>query len=95
VIRYGQTVAIIEYRRAGGGWSQYLKATVRTTLEAAEGLPSADKELGGVGQGGLVYASGEHAGELPATLLALDALYARDRAPARLFFFDDDVCARF
>ena len=46
-----------------------------------------------MGQGGFVDPSREHPGELPAALLALDALYARDRPPRRLFFLDDDVRA--
>src|SRR5215210_5807660 len=58
-------------------------------------LPSADQELRGVGQGGLVDPPGEHPGELPAALLALDAVDAGDRTPPRLLFLDNDVRARF
>src|SRR5215213_11492163 len=57
-------------------------------------LATADQELGGVGEGGFVDTAREHPGELPAALLALDALYACDRASPRLFFLDDDVRAR-
>src|ERR671916_2513127 len=69
------------YHRKAVGWAEGL-------------LCAADQEFGGVGEGGFVDLTGEHPGELPAALHALDALYARDRPPLRFLFLDDDVRAR-
>src|SRR5918994_4511433 len=58
-------------------------------------LWSADEEFGGVGEGGFVDAAGEHPGELPPALLALDPADACDRTPAGLLFRHDDVGGGF
>src|SRR3712207_4479379 len=53
------------------------------------------EELGGVGEGGVVDASGEHARHLLQAVLAGDAVYAGYGASGGLFLGDDDVGVGF